>query len=400
MRSAINFALLGIAFAIACASASEILRVPITKTKRSLDQGDVVIQQAIARSKGLAPLRKHRFSELKDLSDKVIPNVPMFNLGDEAWIGNITIGTPGQPFRVIFDTGSSNLWIPSVQCIEKYDAGCQNKLQYNHSNSKTYNPDPCEMLFIPYGTGFLLGFLSNDTVNVGSIAVKNQEFGEAVYMANFFADFPMDGILGLGFQSIASDKVVPVFDQMMKQNLLADNVFSVYLSSTPGDETSAILFGGVDSKYYTGNFSYASVLLPSYWLVGLQQVFVSGKMIHQCALDYCPTVVDTGTSIIVGPPYGVNSLVEAIGTVNTDCSNVASLPTIAFQIAGTTFDLTPDIYVLKVDTNNGTQCMLGIEASWETTPLWILGDPFLRAYYTVFDRDQNRVGFAKAVSHV
>jgi len=322
----------------------------------------------------------------------------MFNDGDEVWIGNISIGTPPQVFRVVFDTGSSNLWIPSSECIVTYDAGCRGKLMYNHTKSTSYIPDPCEVLFIPYGTGFLLGFISNDTVTVGSVAVQLQGFGEAVYVADFFADLPMDGILGLGFQDIAMDKIVPVFDNMMKQKLLPQNLFSVYLSSVEGDESSVILFGGTDPQYYTGSFTYAQVELPSYWLIGLGGIYVNGSMVHHCELSYCPLVVDTGTSIIVGPPPDINPVIAAIGHVAPDCSNINSLPTISFEIAGTKFDLTPQIYVIKVVTTGGTQCVLGIEGSWETIPLWILGDPFLRAYYTVFDRANNQVGFAKAIT--
>lgn len=39
-----------------------------------------------------------------------------------------------------------------------------------------------------------------------------------------------DGILGLAFQSIASDYVVPVFNNMIEQDLVFLPLFSVYLS--------------------------------------------------------------------------------------------------------------------------------------------------------------------------
>jgi len=374
----------------------EIHRIPLSKTKRTPEQGDEYISNYKLRRTGILPPRKHRYSNLPNLESKTIPSVPMWNVEEEVWVGNITIGEPAQPFRVVFDTGSSNLWIPSVQCLAG-DLGCVGKQKYNHSNSHTFKPDACEVLFIPYGTGFMLGYLSTDTVGVGSLNVSSTVFGEAVYMADFFENIPIDGILGLAFPDIAADGVVPVFDNMMNEHLLAADEFSVYLSSVEGSDSSVILFGGIDQQYYTGNFSYASVLLPSYWLVGMESVSVNGNPIMKCPVDYCPTVIDTGTSIILGPPYEADQLVNEIGPVNEDCSNVDSLPTISFSVGGTELPLTPDIYVLKIVSSNGTQCILGIESSWAVAPLWILGDPFLRAYYTVFDRANYRVGFAKAV---
>jgi len=156
-----------------------------------------------------------------------------------------------------------------------------------------------------------------------------------------------------------------------------------------------LLLGGTDPKYYEGTFVYSEVIYPSYWLVGADYVYVNGKILYTCDFT-CPTVIDTGTSIIAGPPYILDPVINAIGNVSLDCSNVKSLPPIAFSLSGHYLEIPASVYVIQYTTNSGVQCILGIESSWEIAPLLILGDPFLRQYYSVYDRDKNVVGFAKA----
>uniref|UniRef100_A0A8C6VCP5 pepsin A n=1 Tax=Naja naja TaxID=35670 RepID=A0A8C6VCP5_NAJNA len=78
------------------------------------------------------------------------------------YIGNISIGTPPQEFTVIFDTGSSNLWVPSVYCSS---AACSDHHKFNPQQSSTFHATS-QTLSITYGTGSMTGFLGYDTVQV------------------------------------------------------------------------------------------------------------------------------------------------------------------------------------------------------------------------------------------
>lgn len=105
-------------------------------------------------------------------------------------------------------------------------------------------------------------------------------------------------------------------------------------------------------------------------------------------------VIDSGTSIIVGPTKLVNELIDGIDVKKT-CKGVEDLPNIIFTLDGIDYTLTPDDYVLKVTDMGITECMMGVMGSTfgPAFNYMILGDVFMRKYYTYFDKNNNRVGF-------
>uniref|UniRef100_A0A8C8BAV4 cathepsin E n=1 Tax=Otus sunia TaxID=257818 RepID=A0A8C8BAV4_9STRI len=165
-------------------------------------------------------------------------NEPLINYLDMEYFGQISIGTPPQNFTVIFDTGSSNLWVPSAYCVTHNIACQQGHIKFQPSQSSTYQAIGTPFS-IQYGTGSLTGVIGSDQVAVTSsspqvegLTVSNQQFAESVSEpGKAFLDAEFDGILGLAYPSLAVDGVTPVFDNMMAQNLVELPMFSVYLST-------------------------------------------------------------------------------------------------------------------------------------------------------------------------
>ncbi|XP_044207789.1 pepsin A-like [Thunnus albacares] len=317
---------------------------------------------------------------------------PMTNDADLSYYGVVSIGTPPQSFKVIFDTGSSNLWVPSVYCSSQ---ACQNHKKFNPQQSSTFKWGD-QPLSIQYGTGSMTGRLASDIVEVGGISVNNQVFGISQSEAPFMAYMKADGILGLAFQSIASDNVVPVFDNMVSQGLVSQPLFSVYLSSN-SQQGSEVVFGGIDSSHYTGQITWIPLTSATYWQIQMDSVTINGQTVA-CS-GGCQAIIDTGTSLIVGPSrdiYNMNAWVGASTTQNGDatvnCQNIQSMPEVTFTLNGHAFTIPASAYVSQ--SYYGCRTGFGGEGNQQ---LWILGDVFIRQYYSIFDTQAQRIGLAQAV---
>ncbi|KAF7705632.1 pepsin A-like [Silurus meridionalis] len=314
----------------------------------------------------------------------------MTNDADLAYYGVISIGTPPQSFQVIFDTGSSNLWVPSVYCSS---AACSNHVRFNPQASSTFQATN-QPLSIQYGTGSMTGFLGYDTIGVGGIQVPHQIFGLSQSEAPFMAHMKADGILGLAYPQLAESNAEPVFDNMVQQGLVQD-FFSVYLSSN-SQTGSEVIFGGYNPKHYTGSLIWIPLSSETYWQISLDSITINGQVV--ACNGGCQAIVDTGTSLIAGPYNDINSMNSWVGaTVNNgdavvNCNNIGSMPVLTFNINGNAFTLPASAYVRQ---SYYYGCRTGFSPS--SSSLWILGDVFIRQYYTVFDRANNSVGLAKAV---
>jgi len=154
--------------------------------------------------------------------------IPISDFANAQYYGPLSIGTPAQDFVILFDTGSSNLWVPSSKC-----SGCVHK-KYQSSQSSSYVANGTAFA-IQYGSGSLSGFLSQDTVQIGDLTIKSQVFAEATQEPGLsFAVAKFDGLCGLAWPRISVDGVVPPFQNAIAQGLVDNPVFAFSLGRTDG----------------------------------------------------------------------------------------------------------------------------------------------------------------------
>ncbi|KYN10482.1 Lysosomal aspartic protease, partial [Trachymyrmex cornetzi] len=325
---------------------------------------------------------------------------------DSAYYGIISIGTPPQEFKVLFATSSPHFWVPSINCDDF--STCYKYNKYDGIKSNTYVQDDTPV-DIEYNSGDLSGYLSCDTMNIAGLNVPHQIFVEATRIQRYSShSVEYDGILGMCYPIRTAEGTIPVLTNMNQQNLLSRPVFSFYLKrhvsfciyvySSPVD--SELIIGGSDPDLYDGELTYVPVTNDGYWHFKINRIYIGHSNISLCN---CEAIVDTSTSYIIGPSREIEAINRYIGLeINRvtiiKCGKIYNLPSIYFDLGGKPFELTSEDYVIKIKRYNQTICMSAFKDTvlYENSPVWILGNAFLRRYYTEFDMRNNQVGFAAA----
>ncbi|KAG8790187.1 Type I transmembrane sorting receptor [Ceratobasidium sp. 428] len=343
--------------------------------------------------KGLLGSKVFTPSELRNLLKR--QSEPLSDeSNDLLWAGPITIGTPPQEFSIDFDTGSADLWVPNDSCNT---GGCGTHKKYKPSASSTSAEKPGNFT-IQYGDGSSVsGPVFSDKVTVAGLSVTDQYFSPVTTEADRFSTDPTDGLMGLALSSISNIGKPTFAENLASQGVVKKSIFSMYLASN----NSELYFGGANTDKYTGEIHYAELSDKSFWIT-------SGSASVSNGTAYSgPMIIDSGTTIIVGPNSSVGKFWEKIPDAtpcsSTDCGAdgfysypCASPPVVSVELAGQVWPISSTNLNLGTLPSNSTQCVGAIGGIDGGVPkgAWIMGDTFMKNVYTVFDLESSRVGFA------
>ncbi|KAI8910622.1 aspartic peptidase domain-containing protein [Powellomyces hirtus] len=347
-----------------------------------------------------------------------------YNNYDCLYYTNIQLGTPGQWFSVIIDTGSSDLWVPSKKCTT-----CGTRKRYDPTLSKT-----AYQLGIPittyYGIGAASGTIIADTARFGNLVVNQQVFIQSDKNTNIQAEH-VDGLIGLSFSSLSwANSVVPdhlvgkssLIENLFRSGKIAKPVFGIWLdryvswSATPDSVVGGELaIGGSvgNTARYTGPITWLGV--PSYanwWTVQWDGIAGPDGINLRPPGRNIRGLVDTGTALILVDYAVAEKLNKFMGAYGTgirglwaiDCNSVAkSNVQFTITLQGNKFTLTGADLPSRVWPDDPNTCYAPFQSKQNVDAQnnWLLGDVFLRKFYQIYDYNYSggwkpRVGLALA----
>ncbi|KAM9894219.1 hypothetical protein OXX79_008849 [Metschnikowia pulcherrima] len=352
--------------------------------------------QAFAAGTSIFGHKPQQVAEIPFVDSQQKHEAPLTDYLNAQYFTEIQLGTPGQPFKVILDTGSSNLWVPSKECGS---LACFLHSKYDHDDSSSYKANGTEFK-IQYGSGAMQGFVSQDTLAIGDLIIPKQDFAEATSEPGLaFAFGKFDGILGLAYDTISQNKIVPPVYNAIAQGLLDAPQFGFYLGDVNKDENNGGLatFGGYEESLFKGDLIWLPVRRKAYWEVTFEGIGLGDEFAE---LAKTGAAIDTGTSLITLP----SSLAEIInakigatkswsGQYQVDCDTRDDLPDLTLNLGGHNFTLTAYDYTLEV-SGSCISAFTPMDFPEPIGDLSIIGDAFLRKYYSVYDLEKNAVGLA------
>ena len=310
---------------------------------------------------------------------------------DYSYFAEVQLGSNAKTLYMLLDTGASNTWVMGPDCTSP---ACSTHLSYG-PNDSTSLVESSNAFTIGYGTGDVSGHVITDTFTMAGMTVT-LTFGSASTVSDNFANWPMDGLLGLGRFNSSVMQGNSYIQAITNLKTLPTVLFGVSLSRTADGTTDGeIAFGAPDPAKFRGSISY-SPMEPGQqgWEVPVDDMAVAGKPL---GLTGNQAFIDTGTTYMLIPASDAQTLFGQVpGSVNSgDYWNIPCDTTIEIAVVfqGVSFNISPEDYVGDPQGNNLCQShIIGHAALGDNQ--WLLGDTFMKNVYTVFDADQARIGFA------
>lgn len=371
----------------------------------------------------------HSMELRRTSSSKPKPDVALFEIDSETqrfinvtiplddrrseYTGLIDVGTTedgGPQFQanVVFDTGSTNLWVVSSKC---HNTLCRSSNVYDPKKSLTaesFQVGSGTEIDIKFGTGELAGPLGQDTFRVGPMKVTKQPFALIKQMTgSVFTSFHLEGILGLGFPSLSIQGVTPFFDHVMEQQLLEKNEFAFYMN-IDSSQPSALLWGGIDKNLFHGPIRMFPVVQEHYWALELVDFRLGGKSLVKSSpsskTQVPKLIVDSGTTYFSAPGFLFEKLQSELPAA--PCSTVEKYKPLTFVLRDAhneTYDLEvgQQTYMVGSEASGCKLAVMQLDVKEQYGPAMLLGEVFMRHFFTVFSRGNGkpgkaRVGFAHA----
>jgi len=261
---------------------------------------------------------------------------------------------------------------------------------------------------IVYGSGGASGVLAQDKVQMAGFWVDGQVFAVCNNVSSGLLNDTVSGLLGLGWADIAASRAMPFWQALASGGAWDEPVMSFQLTRfidhpalAPG---GTFTMGFLNSSLYTGAIDYQSLNgRQSYWLLPLTSLTVQGEPISLPTGSSSLAAIDTGTTLVGGPPDAIAQIFAQIPGSRPGTDNLAgyytypcaTTVTVSLSFGGRAWTIDPADFRLARISNS--QC-LGAFFQLRTgssAPPWIIGDTFLKNVYSVYRYNPPAVGFAQ-----
>jgi len=352
-----------------------------------------------------------------------------------AYSGQIYVGfRETQNFSVVFDTGSGHFFLPSVDCSSE---SCRSHRKYDVKRSSTakfvdHDGAPAERsedeVAISFGTGSIRGNFVEELVCFSEPKGTDAKADNGCARINLvtatqmtdepFSSFSFDGVVGLGLGALAVEPNFSIFQQLTKITHSNFMPQFAYFLSEHDDLPSEISFGGHNPKRMQSALRWVPVFKPElgFWQVRILRLSVDGKELDFCRDGDCVAIADTGTSLLGAPRQFTQQLHRLLArrvlqtpeqSDELDCRDFPG-PDILFELeggvevrlGGREYSRPAPMKVPNAQAELQIVCRASLLPVDPTPSLgakaFILGEPMLRKYYTVYDWERTSVGFALA----